>query len=751
MPKIFSGLGELTTNIEIGDTVSSPIGGVQYVDDTRVSNDFEVRDSNRNEDVTTDAVTIESKFSTSGHFSSIFNDFRFEAIPVYNFYVDGEESDDKTSRNGRKLEEIPRYIHLKWRTAPITDKPQRSSTSEPTTKRYRSSSSKKEKQVLAFQKRGISFDKTLLENFSSIKGSLANGYVAPGTISAVIELPLNRATAENTEIDEQDYLKSKESEGISIHDVQANVNINMNGALGASDISKKSTAKSLKNLSNGFFEGSSFIQNDHGNRMIVKNISSSKAVKLELQTPNKVNEAKTVVDDACNKICGKLYSNELLDFTEVNFVNPAITGLVSKDKIDFLSAPEHIENMAGIAPFMANLKMLSEVDPELKRKKNIPSFPATEEESGTRYVGYVIEKYKQNDDGVFSLVDEIDIPDASTKEFIDTKVSYGSLYRYRIRAILKWTRKSNVTHEGFEEGNFFDVDFSQTKSLATHKSSFFASEWNRKWKHAFVIDSVLPGPPDEFMIRPESHKKRIVISWKLPYDPQRDIHYYKLLRKLKNADGKDISDWDVIGIKMGPTNVLHFDYDVDFVENNGTIYVYAAQTISKHEEESLLSCQLGCSITSQYLKHGEKEIKQYSSSGVPINAVGSFSVYPPVKRSEEIQVRKKILLTLRDGFFKSPFRNKKYVLRLQSLSTGQEKDIPLDIIYDNSIEKKILTKNEYAESAKLLAGLSNSNFRKSNAANIDSSGESSESATYRGTPSSAKQRYLISDIFKQLK
>jgi len=197
------------------------------------------------------------------------------------------------------------------------------------------------------------------------------------------------------------------------------------------------------------------------------------------------------------------------------------------------------------------------------------------------------------------------------------------------------------------------------------------------------MDMVEPNPPDEFTVRPESHKERVVITWKVPYNPQKDIYYFILYRKLQDSSGKDASDWEQLDVRLGAKNNIYFDNEVEFFQDNKLSYVYAAQTVTRHNEHSLLSCQRAVRLNSEFKFSGEFPIAHVSEDGVSLDAIGAFATKPPRRVSNESIANSKILLTARRGVHKNPFRDATYCLRIESLDTGQIKDVVLDFKYDD--------------------------------------------------------------------
>jgi len=719
--KIFSfGLGDLggilTNSGATTKPVTHPLGGVVVQPRKSVVSDLsEKEDAVELGDFevikTPISKIVSSKESGPASFSTIFNDFDFEAVPTYNFWTKDEDTNENQDRGKRSLVDVPRYIKLKWKGAPLTTNPPKIMKKAPTTKRARTSSATIKKTSSVASTRGMSFNREDTKNFSINRKAVANGFISPGTLSAIVQLPLNNLSKAGNiikstpTIDEQLFLVSPSTEGISIHDIQANANLKFNGDLSITAQTENIKSDYVKSIKGDLFDGKFAInntlsQNKSSNKSLSKNrtitiegvASNSPTINMQInvaaQSSVGTRSNGTINPDLLNDIIGDTVKempqkeNNTKE-VEVFFNDPAITGLVDEQKIGLINRLEHAENVIGLAPYMQNVCMISELDAHIKKKKSIPSFPAIEEESGLEYVGYVIEKYKQDMNGAFIVTDEIEIPDRDCTEFIDTRVVYGGIYRYRIKSLLRWTRKANVSINGVEEDNVFNKDFTSSKSLATHKSSYFESEWSRNWSYAAVTDVVLPDPPDEFSIKPESHRKRIVITWKVPYNPQKDLYYYVLYRKVVDENKNDLSDWEKLDIFFGENNVIYFDNDIEFFDKSGLTYVYATQTVTRHDEYSKLSNQVGARVNSRSLEFGEHPVIHISCEGVDLNSIGAFSRIPAIKRREDVISQDKVMLTIRQGITRNPFMNNNYCLRVESLDTGEKKDYSIDVVYDN--------------------------------------------------------------------
>lgn len=85
-------------------------------------------------------------------------------------------------------------------------------------------------------------------------------------------------------------------------------------------------------------------------------------------------------------------------------------------------------------------------------------FDSIKELVGIEYVGYIVEKERLNrQTEQWNRIDEYRIIGQSASSFIDTRVAYGEVYRYRIKNVIRVTKKVKVV-EKVENIAFFDVN-----------------------------------------------------------------------------------------------------------------------------------------------------------------------------------------------------------------------------------------------------------------------------------------------------
>lgn len=583
---------------------------------------------------------IFSSESADAPFETLFDSFDLLAFSFYNFWTADEETNDRQDLENRKLEDVPRFVKLSWIRSPEIYEPN---------DQYVDVSKKKVDGVIfsreidrknVFIKNGLTFapDHLQSDGFSKVKNFSANGFVSPGVVEAVVEMKTGNNQKKG--FDEDSFLTS-DVNGVSVHELLAQ------------DMSVEENTK----ISFG----------ERGER-----IKSSSSKIVDSFSFDKRDESSVQV--------------------KVKFVNPAIAGIVSEEKVAAMSSPEHVESMVSIASILSQLETLSQTNMKERTKvDDIPSFPSPKTKK-LEYIGYVIEKYMMSNNGVFIKIDEIDINNREVDYYIDTKVLYGKTYRYRIKCLLRWTRESDVGIKGKDKSSSPRHGDGTTK-LANYKSSYFSSEWSKKWGYASCVDREPPSPPDELTVRPESHRKRIVITFRIPDDHQRDISRMILLRKTKDQDGKDSSDWQTIfDTGSEAKNVIFFD---DRIET-GKRYVYACQSFSKHGEESVLSEQLCTRTNEKYRIYGEYPVEFISSPGVLRSNFGAFSTIPYTKTKTQIIMKQNdpvspsnLVVSGRDSNNSTIGSNASYVFRIQSLDTGETRDIPVSVVFKTT-ESRVL-------------------------------------------------------------
>lgn len=642
-----------------------------------------------------------SQESAPAPYETLFTDFQLEAYPFYNFWTRDERTNDSELRGNRKLEDLPRFIKVVWTPAPDLPGPEKNKPRDKSARQIKTVKFAAEiEKPFAFTVKGISFSPNHLQpvNFSQARHSLVNGQIGPGVIESVVEIPFKNIETHSPklhQIDEDAFLTSPVTKGIAIQELRAQVHQMTNGVLGSADLSNQKLSDDARQDKDLWFDGKFAVNRStqNGGNIELQSVHpSSPALSLSGRTAQRADgDGFDHVLDIVSAVSQPETNVQKRDsaHTKVKFVQPTLGGILDQKKINTMSRPEHAENMMALAHVLPQLESLSQSGiGSLPRKGDITSFPSPMGLKPLEYVGYVLEKYKRNKSGAFEKVEEIEFPSREYSEYYDTKIVYGEVYRYRIRSILRWTRHSSVGPFGRDK-MVITKNGSQTSALSQFKSSYFGSEWSERWAYASVIDTMPPPSPDELQVRPESAKRRIFVTFKLPDNQQRDIFQIRLFRKLQDVSGKDLTGWTTIQ-QFGPKNGIYVDSDVDFFQRNGIRYVYSAQCVTYHGEYSAFSEQIGARLNEDHRVHGEYPVDFVSCAGVKSSHFGAFSVYPVRKLRSEIILQPEtpssqveFVLQGRNTNGNSSLNDKTYWVRVESLDTGEYRDHRVDVDYIN--------------------------------------------------------------------
>ena len=655
---------------------------------------------------------IYSKSSGPMPYETLFNDFELDVTPVYNFWVPDELVNDADALGNRNPAEVPRYMMLTWKVAPDLKKRDPSNANK---KNARSANvGLGPETTLSYSDKGLSFNVAHMQkdNFSLVVNSVSNGHMAPGTIEAVVSLSVGNLGLEKTDAysstqskyDEDAFLDNPDMSGVSFHELIAQekhiIGGTMNAAFAASDgVSDKNRDKK-EQLFDGQF---ALYKSQNGDNTVQLNgtNSTSSNISITMKVPErKDKKAQGQVSSMIKSISHSQANSSTQEEASIRakFVDPSIVGTIGEKKVATMTRPEHAENMAAIATVLPHLEVMSQCELFNKNRKNsVLSYSSPKDVMQIEYVGYVIEKFTQLDSGVFQKTEEIHIPSREYDSYIDTKILYGTIYRYRIKTIVRWTRPSNIDVNG-KNGLSPEKNGTETSKLANYSSSYFCSEWNKKWMYASCIDDHPVAPPDEFTVRPNSFKKEIYVSFKLPWNPQKDITRMELYRKTFDASGNEISGWKVISDAVGPIyfdpkNILYIDQDVDFFQNNGLLYVYSALCYTRHGVYSTRSDQLATRLNKDHVIYGEYPTMFVSCQGVDKDNFGAFSVYPykeydetlieKIDTSDGKFANKSVVLEGREATGISQRNDGDYVVRIESLDTGEKRDVDVSLKYIN--------------------------------------------------------------------
>ncbi len=355
----------------------------------------------------------------------------------------------------------------------------------------------------------------------------------------------------------------------------------------------------------------------------------------------------------------------------VGFVDPSIAGSVDENRVAGATEHVHLASLGAISKYIGALEVVSEFNQDVPVRNTPPRFTVSLDTPGLIYTGYVIERYTLDDNGGMRLTRTFDIDDPKLTRLIDREVVFGGRYAYRMKSIVQWSRPEN--YDFFGKSNV-DVPpaFDTTKSAATKKASFYAGDWS-DWAKTEIVDDRLPLPPDEFTVRPVSNKKAIHVSWKMPWDPQRDLASFKLLRS-RSVNGR-YENWKLLA-EFVPGNGLYIDRDVEAFETSQTSYMYAMYSTSLHNEISVLTERMEARLTDRLRYLGEEPVELVGISGDhPMDHARG----PSPDLSTVLIAAKSASPYIRGSKSSLPLFDRTYVIEVQSLATGERTEIELAV------------------------------------------------------------------------
>jgi hypothetical protein len=707
-----------------------------------------------------------SQFSGVAPYETLFHDFMLQAEPVYNFWEQNEDTSNGLQQGNRDVNDIPRYIQLWWNQAPDIKDPDK----------YRNDRLKGQDpdarsvftklspfglgsvEIVSSAQNGMLMVPTHMQpdNFESNANNLANGHVFSGIIEATSEVRQDRVgigsqrLSNPSLIEEDDFLADRSNAGLSFGAVNSalwnwNSSIyGLNVVMGGDQYISPNAKIQKKNLFDGQFAMSA-PSNANGGGVKATN-PSSPCLSLNGMTVAGTTQSASKIFD----IVPVTQATSIpVQSVKVKLIHTNLGRLYSDDHINAMAEPHHAENAIALVPFVGNLVAYAAAGMQhYRRDVAIPGNPvAADLVKPLEFIGYVIEKFEQVD-GAFTKVDTFYIPGREYDSFNDAEIKYGATYRYRIRGILRWSRPKEVGILGKDKTVLPSIS---NINLTPYEVSYFGSEWGKEWAYARALDYQKPNPPDELVVRPisghmdelGSPKPAIEVTFKFPYNPQKDINKMTLWRKLIDENNVEVSDWvqiqevsdelrqgtllrvsteyeheqdDATGTKLhahenetvetfveyAPANSRYLDTDIVY----GNKYVYAALCETRHGEVSALSDQLAARVNKYWQRDGELPVEFVSCQGVDIDYdTGPFRVYPEIRDRTEIifntrfnkekheWVPATLVFTGQDRLAQTMLNGNQYIARVESLDNGQHVDIPIVLSINNQPEQYQETSN----------------------------------------------------------
>lgn len=637
-------------------------------------------------------------------YETFFHDFEFEAFTFFNYWTDDEAVNDKLELEDRDINDMPRFVKLVWSQAPdLPEEKEAHDKITPPSKVRTSAMPPTADSGEQFIVEGVEYSPEQLrpKDFSKISTSLANADIAPGVIQSVVSLPLITSgfmgRSPLYRIDLDSWYENDKSRGVHIGDIRNSFGNRSSGFFNLPSIYKAGVSAKNSAAFSELFKGqfavtpSSFVRSKS---TISSATSQGSALGLRSATAKGDSVVPThPAENIFNEITyDRLPANT--NSVRVGFVDTGVGNVVSQDRLNAAEDASHANSISAVAQVMKNLISYSESGIQnAKRKITLRSFDAPNGLSSKEYVGYLIEKYEQVA-GVFQLKELIGIGDPYVDEFYDTKVRYGGVYRYRIRSVIRWVHPKHIGANGTDNTihSITTTDnanqSTSSTTLTPNFATYFGSEWSKNWATAHVIDEVPANPPDQLSLLPQSEKNRVIVSFQLPENSQRDIWQMTLYRRVIDKDAREVIPW---------TELADFDMsapgyyeDTNFViPSKGSKpfrYIYAATSWSVHNGESKLSEQLGARLNPEWKDRGEHPVEFFSSRGVdriadhgvfstnPVKMYKTHMVATPLNSFNKRE-QTEIHLKGQERWATRTINSNKFILRMHSLDTGEFYDV----------------------------------------------------------------------------
>lgn len=301
----------------------------------------------------------------------------------------------------------------------------------------------------------------------------------------------------------------------------------------------------------------------------------------------------------------------------------------------------------------------------LIKNKNVPDAMAGANEI-SRYVGYVIIKERLRDlqSENFEKIETIIIPDITKTRYVDTKIAYGEVYRYKIRTIYKFINKKKlpmfddpdiVLNEDQIKNNFLNT-------TTLHNAFYFDSKFSNDVEVP-AVEEVRPDAPFNFVAIPNSKDKTIFLTWNQKQQ-QKDIVGYNVYKKEISGSFERVNQ-NIIP----PRNNFYLDKDVDY----GKEYIYAIQSFDLHDNPSKLTFQIKTSLKLQDFQDIVKE----NENKVDVPYSLEFGESPEQEVNDTINFLKNIKIVI-NPLYLNLDRNVNYLLKFTSLDSFIEKEIKLN-------------------------------------------------------------------------
>jgi hypothetical protein len=361
-------------------------------------------------------------------------------------------------------------------------------------------------------------------------------------------------------------------------------------------------AKSLNEYTDATIDGNVLVD-------ITNNSTSCGALRAASVEKNEIRQ-KNIYEELKNIVLNVNINNKVIG-TIVQSVADDSFNMFSDEMISIRRSAASIQRNA-ISRSSSTLINSSDLDTgfiplKIKRvRPNTNSFDLT----SIHIAGYLIEKSEIRSDGTILVFKPILVDGSITTTFIDVKIKYGAVYKYKVKAVAVLSLPS-IDTAGFEV-----IATGLISSQASHA------------KVIHTIETIPPSSPADFKVSWDYSISSARLMWSLPVNRQRDIKYFQIFRRKTIFDPFelikmfDFNDSDIIltnfnsiesSLKEKMSSPKTFFIDEEFTKDQN--YIYAVVSVDAHGLSSNFSMQFSVSFN---IFENKINTKLVSRSGAPL-------------------------------------------------------------------------------------------------------------------------------------
>ena len=173
-----------------------------------------------------------------------------------------------------------------------------------------------------------------------------------------------------------------------------------------------------------------------------------------------------------------------------------------------------IEQESAISNNPSSMVRGADYDIEIAKYVKLKLVKSNFFESQSHVIGYIIEKIEYPKTSATTIVHpEIIVESPFVGSTIDLNVKYGSTYEYKIYTVVSFTVRS------------VNVDTSQVVAIT------FLMRSKPSINIVICDEKVSPPPPADFNVIWDYNKRKPLVNWSFPINPQRDIKYFQVFRR----------------------------------------------------------------------------------------------------------------------------------------------------------------------------------------------------------------------------